>query len=248
MFYEKLGIGPGDLVALIGGGGKTNLMTKLTSELTNHKKKVLISTTTKIFAPEIPERKKLVLTNDGNFIKNIKDVISHYQYAILGKEIDNRKLIGPEENIICKIKKEIQIDCIIVETDGSRGRSIKAHKDYEPVIPECSNIVIAIIGIDVIGRPINDINIHRSEIFCNLWNTKPESILTEEIASLALSNNRGYRKFIPNSSKYIVLINKVDSEERKSSAVKLSELLFEHGIRNIFFGDINLNEIIEFTK
>ncbi len=49
------------VIALIGGGGKTSLMFQLASVLADAGKKVLTTTTTKIFTPNQSQSPKLVL-------------------------------------------------------------------------------------------------------------------------------------------------------------------------------------------
>ena len=51
LFYKKLRIEKNSITAITGSGGKTSLMFRLAEEL-SLKGKVLITTTTKIFAPD----------------------------------------------------------------------------------------------------------------------------------------------------------------------------------------------------
>ena len=48
---EAFGIGPGEIVSLVGGGGKTTLMFALAQELTSGGQSVITTTTTRIFEP-----------------------------------------------------------------------------------------------------------------------------------------------------------------------------------------------------
>src|SRR5262249_57619382 len=51
--------------------------------------------------------------------------------------------------------------CILDEADGSRTRPFKAPADHEPVIPEETTLVIAVVGADVLGQPLDGEHVHR---------------------------------------------------------------------------------------
>ena len=63
MFYKKLRIEKNSITAITGSGGKTSLMFRLAEEL-SLKGKVLITTTTKIFAPDENQYENLFLFNN----------------------------------------------------------------------------------------------------------------------------------------------------------------------------------------
>lgn len=52
--YEKLNLNikTGEIISLVGGGGKTTTLYMLANELKNKNKKVLVTTTTAIYSPE----------------------------------------------------------------------------------------------------------------------------------------------------------------------------------------------------
>lgn len=61
----------GEMVSLIGPGGKTTTMFRLAHELREDNWKVLVSTTTKIFKPSKPHVDRLFLVDNEDFIVEI---------------------------------------------------------------------------------------------------------------------------------------------------------------------------------
>ena len=61
---EALDFRRGDMAGLIGAGGKTTTMFRLAQELRKEGRKVLLTTTTKIFKPNKPHVDRLFLVED----------------------------------------------------------------------------------------------------------------------------------------------------------------------------------------
>lgn len=61
---EALGFERGEMISLIGAGGKTTTMFRLAQELRDEGRKVLVTTTTKIFKPNKPHVHRLFLVDD----------------------------------------------------------------------------------------------------------------------------------------------------------------------------------------
>ena len=61
---EALGVRRGEMVSLIGAGGKTTTLFRLAKELRDEGGKVLVTTTTKIFKPTKPHVDRLFLVED----------------------------------------------------------------------------------------------------------------------------------------------------------------------------------------
>src|ERR1043166_7206335 len=62
--HAALGVQPGEVVSLIGAGGKTTTLYRLASELREDGKKILLTTTTKIFKPTKPHVDRLFLVEE----------------------------------------------------------------------------------------------------------------------------------------------------------------------------------------
>ena len=160
------------VLSVVGGGGKTSLIFRMMEELTAAGKKVLITTTTHMaYEPDRP------FAEDGDMI-SIKQNLEEYGYTIAASLDREKHKIGAlsEEKL-----KEIKVlaDVILIEADGAKRYPLKVPASWEPVIWEQTDLVIAVVGMDAVGRPIREV-CHRPECVADFLGKETEEKLTEE--------------------------------------------------------------------
>ena len=189
-------IKPG-ITALIGGGGKTSTMYALAEEL-RQKGSVIVCTSTHILCPpQYP------------YFPRLSGKLSFGEVVSTGS-IDGHKLSTPEQPF-----EELKqfADYILVEADGSRQLPLKAHAAHEPVIPDGTDKVLVVIGIDGLGKPIKNVA-HRPEIYAQICQTTPEEPVTEEMI-------RDVVRTYPRCDG--IVINKADAEAEIERAESLAK-------------------------
>lgn len=215
-----------EMISFVGAGGKTTSIFKLAKELKNRNKKVLVTTSTAIYYPDEEEYDELIV-NDSIDIKNI-DKIKERSITVIGREVSKEnKLLGLSKKVIDEIYDLELFDYILVEADGSKRKSIKSPAEHEPVIPINTNKVVGVIGLDCIKKKINEENVHRTELFCNITNSKMEEIIDEDKIFELIINKKGLFKDTPKECKKYILLNKVEYEERKKMASRIIELVIK---------------------
>ena len=196
LFSEQLHIQPG-IIAIIGGGGKTTLLYRLGEELSK-KGRVIVTTSTHLYPPEhIP-----VLTQT--------DAVDGL--ICLGSPTPSGKLTAPKQSFADLASLA---DYVLVEADGSAGLPLKAHASHEPVIPEGSNQVIAVVGLSAIGEPLAQVA-HRPQIYAELTNTSTDTPVTPEMVAEVLNKEDLHTR---------VFLNQADTPEAITAAGKLRQLL-----------------------
>ncbi|MBQ3265107.1 MAG: putative selenium-dependent hydroxylase accessory protein YqeC [Ruminococcus sp.] len=201
---QILRITPG-VTALIGGGGKTTLMYKLAEELSAFGT-VIVCTTTKIYEPDDTP----VLT--GKTYEEIVSALKSRRIICVGTKIASGKLSAPAVSFDSLRKLA---DYIIVEADGAHGLPIKAHADYEPVIPAETNKTVLVIGADAFGQPIAEV-CHRPELFSMIACVDMRSAVTPQIIGRVITSE-GYGDCL--------LINKAEDDKAKENAAVLARML-----------------------
>lgn len=231
--YEIIGINlrEKEMLSFVGGGGKTTTIFQLAKELLKLNKKVLISTTTKIFTPSKDEYNYFFLKDIDEGFSPINGTIT-----VLGEEIREDKLIGISKDKSDKIFKSDIFDYILMESDGSKRKPIKAPGLDEPVVPKTTTKTIGVIGLDCLGEKIDDLTVHRPELLLEISGESPLDTIDEEtIIRLILHNNGIFKNACGDK---ILLLNKADDEERISRAIKIREKLDNTIYSNIIIGDI----------
>lgn len=231
--YEELDIDldKKELICFVGAGGKTTSMFLLAQELKSLGKKVLVTTTTAIFYPEENEYDEIII-EDNIEINKIEKSINNGSILVIGKEVTNqRKLKGIEKDTITDIFNKGIFDYILVESDGSKRKPIKAPASHEPVLPTLCTKVIGLIGLDSIGKKIDSEFVHRPEIFTKITNSNIGDLITEDIVFNLVSNENGLFKDASIDTKKYLILNKCDNESNKESAIIIKDLIKKSGFK-----------------
>lgn len=202
-----------EVVAFVGGGGKSSVIEKISSELKELKKKVIITTTTHIYMPE----KNVVLEEN---LDKIQHEIDKNSVVTVGIPCGNQKLKAVSDLFLAKLAD--LCDVLLIEADGSKHMPIKAPADYEPVIPPYATLVVGVAGLDCLGKPIGDIS-HRPELLANILNKKTDDILIPKDVAIILEHANGQKKNV--TSRYEIILNKVDNERLLNEALSVASFL-----------------------
>ena len=126
-----------------------------------------------------------------------------------------------------------KIDTIIVEADGAAGRPVKAPREWEPVIPTATTLVVAILGIDGVGRELNEENAFQPEGISKITGIPVGEKLTDEGIAILMTHAEGILKGASSSTRVIAFLNKVDIPEGVAKAKTTARKIFEKKRRQI---------------
>ncbi|MEK7276000.1 MAG: selenium cofactor biosynthesis protein YqeC [Chloroflexota bacterium] len=237
---SALGLTRGDVVAFVGGGGKTTAMFRLAAEIVGQGGRVITTTTTRIFAAQI----RLAPVHVQS-LPSLSAALSGAPHVLITGQVDavEGKAFGVAPSLISDLRaltSNLQPPTsILVEADGSRMRPFKAPADHEPVIPKETTIVVPVVGIDIIGRPLTAEYVHRPELIEALAPIRLGQIITPEIVAAVIAHPMGGRKNVPTGARVIALINKVESDGELAAARKIAELLIgQAGIDGVAIGAV----------
>ncbi|WIV12548.1 selenium cofactor biosynthesis protein YqeC [Proteiniborus sp. MB09-C3] len=226
--YFDIDIGTREMISVVGGGGKTTTIFKLASELKQLDMRVLVTTTTAIYNPSTELYDDLVVLEDGQSIEN---GLKNGTITVLGRCISpQNKLLGVDSGFLDTIYNEDLFDFILIEADGSKGRPIKAPASHEPVIPSNTSKVIGVIGIEALGKVIDEANVHRPEIFCEVTNSRIGDVIIEEIIVKLVMAKDGLFKGASADSKKYLLFNKADNEMQMRQASLIGKMIRNKGL------------------
>lgn len=217
------------VVSIIGAGGKTSLMFRLAKELAESGKKVLTTTTTKIFMPGPDESPETIITDSiDELIEKSKSCLSRFNHFSAGcKQVaDPKKLKGFDPVIIDQLWEAACFDWIIVEADGARRKPLKATDIHEPLVPGMTTHLIHVTGLDAVGKTLDDDHVHRAQLFSNNTGLPMGETIDEQ--SIATSANLEIKKAgaaISAAFLSFAFLNKADDKERIKHGGKIAGLI-----------------------
>lgn len=217
---------PGDLVSFVGAGGKTSALLTLARELIQRGDSVLVTTTTAMFHPEktrnhpayrlFPDEAEVIMSR-------LSPESGSLLIAARSHDREQEKIRGFSAEDVDDFHRRLKFDVTLVEADGSKRRSIKAPASHEPVIPGRSTLVIGVIGMDCLGKPLNQEFVHRPELLAHLADCPLESPITEATMVSLVCSPVGLFKAAPAEARKILLLNKADSAISQHHARSLAE-------------------------
>jgi probable selenium-dependent hydroxylase accessory protein YqeC len=212
---ESLDLRAREVISLVGAGGKTTLMFRLAKELHQAGKKVVTATTTKIMEPSPEETPCLFVHSDEEKLKQLAlQHLDPFGHVTLAREkLESRKLKGISPDLVNLLWYSPEIDMMIIEADGAAGRPAKAPREWEPVIPSHTTLVIGLLGVEGVGKELNEQNFFQAERISELTRTPMGGKMTCEGMALLMVHPQGIFKGTPQSSRRVAFINKVDVPE-----------------------------------
>ena len=210
--HEALGITRPGVFATVGGGGKTTVLFALAAEweAANGSGLTVLTTTTRMTIPREGRRLPLVIGRDDAFRAGALDDIRSRgkSSAVVGSGRGDRERVLAVGPLWPRQAVDAGLASLVgVEADGSRGRPFKAPAGHEPIIPGGVDVVAAVIGAGVLGRPLDERSVHRPEIAARIAGAEIGDEVTPQLAASVLRSADGGRKGVPASSEFVVLVS-----------------------------------------
>ena len=156
------------IIAVVGSGGKTTFLKKMAAQYRKAGKSVFVTTTTHMFIED-----DTVLTDDADvIIRRLKE----NGYVMAGIQ-EGEKIKGLSRNTyeaVCTVA-----DVVLVEADGSKCLPLKFPNASEPVIPENTDEIVVVCGLNAIGQPAKDV-CHRLELVKACLGIEDDTTITPE--------------------------------------------------------------------
>lgn len=237
---DALGLKPGEVVALVGGGGKSTAMFRLAREVTEARGCAITTTTTHIFGAQTALAPARVFAAEATRERVAAALAAHRHVLVVGPtDAATNRAGGVSLELFSALCAWFPDACIVNEADGSRTRPFKAPAGHEPVIPPETALVIPMVGADVFGKPLDADHVHRPELVAALSGAPLGTPVTPEIVARVLAHPEGGRKGVPAGARVVVLINKVEILTDLAPARETAErLLREPAIHSVLLASV----------
>ena len=258
LISEALDLKERAFISLVGAGGKSTLFRRLAEELALKDKRIILTTTTKMFAWQLDlfiKKSELIEGQEEEVIKNcIKKYFSienqKGRVVTIKKRIEEKgeeKLSGQPPDWLDKWWEDKLADYFLIEADGAAGRPVKAPASHEPVIPSLTADLIGVIGIDALGLSLQEENVFRSQIFSRLTGLNLGEKIGIEALSLLICHPEGLFKGAPPGCRRHLFINKAENAEDQKRAEELTFQVLKicpRGISDIIIGATGQKEVV----
>jgi probable selenium-dependent hydroxylase accessory protein YqeC len=252
-----LGVTAGEMVALVGAGGKTTAAWRLLRELSASGQQVVFTTTTRIFCPRearlllaarpdptevarwLAEEPALVLAA-AHGERGDADHAARCPYPA-----DPVKLVGLEPEVVGDLARALPGVTWLVEADGAKGRLLKAPAEHEPVVPVTADRAIIVAGLGALGAPLDERTVHRPERAAWLLGVPTGTPITPALVARLIAHPAGGLKGLPPRAAVVVLLARWDGPPRDEEAAEVARrLLSETRIASVVQADLRAGEAV----
>lgn len=210
------------VIALVGGGGKTSLMYALAGEMVRARKTLVSTTTTRIFPPESRQSPCLILLSGDPDLKELPSSISRFRHVTVGQSLLSvGKLEGVTDATVAHCSEVA--DWVLVEADGAGRKPVKAPEAWEPVIPQITDLVIPVIGLDCLAKPATEEWVFRLERFLAVTGLIKGQLITPESLGRLLGCTEGGLQGVPERARVVPFLNKLDLMDSRSRIDEVAE-------------------------
>lgn len=232
---EALALGGREMIAMVGGGGKTAALYRLAREGAEDGGRVVVCGTM-LFTPP-PDRivHPIVLADDedtlveatARILRNDAVVV-----ATMGHGSEGRLLPVPRE-APARLAAIPGVTRVIIEADGWRRRPFKASEEHAAVIPVDATLVVAVAAMGALGQPLDEEHLHDPERGGALTGADDDASVTEAIIAQTLAHHAGRRKGVPSSGcRFAAMLDQVD-DANLDAARRIARLIAPGGVDRV---------------
>ena len=204
------------VISIVGAGGKTSALLRLGRELSEMKRTTILTTSTHLGTdqlrghPVICSESDRPLRSPQEVLTAANDLINRARVIFVVSRVIGQTVNGLERSTIDHLAGHY--DVVAVEADGARGRSLKAPAPEEPVWPLSTQLALAVVGIDALGKPLDESIAHRPQRIAELTGQRIGQAINHQTIVTCLVHPKGIFQGVPEAAARAVLINKVTSE------------------------------------
>jgi molybdenum cofactor cytidylyltransferase len=240
---EALEIRRGEVVSLVGAGGKTSAMFRLAEELVTAGWQVITTTTTRVAPDELnfaPHAVALGDNDEAGIPDSLLTLLEQHRHVFLYRHLNAEagKAIGLDPAWLDDNLAPLpDVDAILIEADGARRLPFKAPRAHEPPIPAATSLLVPVAGLDALGQPLDDAHVVGAEVIRETLDPSTERITADLMADVLKHPALGLKN-APPDARVIPLLNKATPDRLESARQIADRLLGEPRIARVLIGAV----------
>ncbi|MCY4381594.1 MAG: selenium cofactor biosynthesis protein YqeC [Nitrospinae bacterium] len=218
-------ITPGDMVCVMGAGGKATLMKRLIREMLDEPFPVIITSTTNLHALGGEDAPPVLLSEKGRTeLQSAAHEWSRRGAVVwVEKKLPQNMFCGLEASQVEALHASGFNGVMVVKTDGARKRLIKAPGPGEPVIPEGATHCVLVLGLTAIGQKADKKIVHRMETVRAIAGLDAGEVIGADHLARLASHPESYPSRFPKSAKRILYLSHCTSPKALEDAQAIFE-------------------------
>jgi len=213
------------VISIVGGGGKTSLLFLLAHAFQEKGARVVSTTTTRILKPTPQQSAAVVFAEGDDFQEKVQKSLVQYGHITVANTLldSGDKLQGLSCTQVEQLFSFPCVELIIIEADGARRLSFKAPDENEPVVPQITDLFVGVIGLDIIGKPLDESHVFRAGLVSSLTGLPLGAIITPLTVATLAAHTTGLMKGCPEQARSTVFLNKTDLPGGEANALAVIE-------------------------
>lgn len=202
----------GDIVAIVGAGGKTSTMFALSRALAAAGRRVLTTKSTIIYRPTMARSPGVVETPPERWATELRGRLDERrEVTVVTGSAGPDRWHGVPADRMSELRDAAGADCVLVEADGARGRLLKAPAAHEPAMPETASVVMPVVNLRAVGQRIDSGHVHRPELVAALLGIPDGGVIGLEHLPKVLLDQSGGLKRAPADARVWPVLAGVDA-------------------------------------
>ncbi len=238
---DALDVRAGDVVVFVGAGGKTSAMFRLAAELSEQGLRVLTTTTTRIALDELRLATQHIGFGHGMFLpETLPDQLAQHRHVFVFTKIEpDNKVRGVRPSWLDEnLAQAPFLDVLAVEADGSRRLPLKAPLPHEPAMPGSATIVVPVVGLDVLGQPLDEAHVYGAETMHRLTGHPVGESVNVQLVAAALMHPQVGLKAVPPGARIVPLLNKATPDGLVNARRIADYVLTDLNIERVLIGAV----------
>ncbi|MEA3467681.1 MAG: selenium cofactor biosynthesis protein YqeC [Thermodesulfobacteriota bacterium] len=213
------------VISIVGAGGKTSLMFILAHAFQEKGIQVVTTTTTHILKPTSQQTGGVVLLNRDGFQEKLEEGLKQYGHVTVASRLlsSGNKMQGLTCAQVEQMLDQSSVERILIEADGARQLSFKAPGDNEPVVPKIIDVFISVLGLDIIGKPLDDAHAFRAALVSARTGLQMGAEITALTVAKVAVHPEGMLKGCPKKARSYIVLNKTDIPGGREKALSVME-------------------------
>ena len=229
---------PGDIVAIVGAGGKTSTMFALSRALAAAGRRVLTTKSTIIYRPTMAQSPGVVEVPAERWATELRCLLNERrEVTVVTGSTGPDRWQGVPADRMTELRDAAGADHVIVEADGARGRWLKAPAAHEPSMPGSAAVVMPVVNLRAVGRAVTSEHVHRPELVGAVLGLREDGVIGVEHVPKVLLDEAGGLKRAPANARVWPVLAGVDAVEPSQVEALVEQLAGNSRVSGVLAAD-----------